>query len=62
MFKGETILFILLLNDNYGASYLPGSAVLVLRLPQEALARENPQRGNNDKIILLLFYGKRCGD
>lgn len=62
MFKGETILFILLLNENYGASYLLCNALLVFRLLKEMFIRENPQMGNNDKIILLLFYGKLYGD
>lgn len=62
MFKGETILFILLLNENYGASYLLCNALLVFRLLKETCSRENPQMGNNGKIILLLFYGKLYGD
>jgi len=60
--KGERILFILLPNENDGASYLPCGALRVFGALKEAFARENPKAGNNDKIILLLFYGQPDGD
>lgn len=62
MYKGERILFILLLNENDGASYLPCNASRVFGVLKEVFARENPKAGNNDKIILLLFYGQLYGD
>lgn len=34
MFKGETILFILLLNENYGASYLLCNAFACAQAPR----------------------------
>lgn len=49
MFKGETILFILLLNENYGASYLLCNAFACAQAPKGSVYQREFPNGNSDK-------------